>query len=1125
MAERRFVEVPIHNTNDVVEIECTNLDTSGSEMCSILDTEKAAMPFYSRFALEYYKQGKTEDAITVLKGGLAKARANDLTSKVPLLNLLAGISVQKAKVATVSGTATERDIQLQMAATLLTESEKISREDPRTPDQALQQFNLALRLNPTCVASLLGKARVLFSKRQFQTALGIYQRVLTLRPNDKPDPRIGIALCLMKLGHAKDARRALERAIEVDEQAVAPYVLLATMDLNAAKRLMDPRLNAQLDAGKLEEALAEGGSLLNSAMAQLEAGIRAAAGECGSADATRRPARALKTADTLAIQAEAHFQVARAHHAMRRFDLAFDAYQKSLQHNEQHALARAPDMSSAEATFQRVLEKHPKCVEVLRALGYLHARLPNNKAKAVEYYEKEMQAVADEAAEQAKRQGSDGDVAAWFDDANLFLEAGLLYEATSARKARKAYSMAAAILQRQGTGDQLPELWSNLGALRQLAGDDRELIFAEYDNAVQKCTALLESARARLGDKSGGRAAHDVQRLEGTLTTVTYNTARFYEHCGLWDRAEALYQRILQATPAYHDARLRLAHIAYYARANSSDALALLADATANDGKRALVWLLKGGIELQRKNVQDARRAYEHVLKDIAKHDVYALTRAPANEPRDSPKHKKLRDVAAMSYKRALEFFDKCLQLDQSCAMAAHGAAIAMAERGDPARARTVFQDIPEPSATELPFADVPVSSDVLLWATVNVAHVHVETGNYRQAVLAYEATIDGSRFIVKALEPADAPALANTPERLTKAESHERRRVQRDLHLYLATKDVATMRTALTEIRNLCSAQDIQLPEDAEGAEETSKSEEAKDPEDAKKSEPASRLQPEDSHILFDQALIEQAVAQMVSEQPETQRTLADIDFSTAALTHSTRAFTFLAAYGKPPKAPHAHPRATFGKSLATKLERKRTEQEVFERERQQHLDEWRRKQEREQSQRRDQEERQRREMLEREARMLRETEQRNAVLRQEMADAALRAATEAPKARARKQKDDGFISDTDDAEPVARAPASKPRKRKPHDEDVVDAEKLFPDARPVSKKALKSKKQRLEDAKADDYGKYKSKAIITDSDDDLDNDTLSGRPGDVTPEPRDSPMPSHDARPKAIIDSDDEA
>ncbi|KAJ1954762.1 protein required for normal CLN1 and CLN2 G1 cyclin expression, partial [Linderina pennispora] len=503
------------------------------------------MPFYSRFALEYYKQGKTEDAITVLKGGLAKARANDLTSKVPLLNLLAGISVQKAKVATVSGTATERDIQLQMAATLLTESEKISREDPRTflvkgllamvrrsPDQALQQFNLALRLNPTCVASLLGKARVLFSKRQFQTALGIYQRVLTLRPNDKPDPRIGIALCLMKLGHAKDARRALERAIEVDERAVAPYVLLATMDLNAAKRLMDPRLNAQLDAGKLEEALAEGGSLLSSAMAQLKLAYERqpanAAVLTRLADrlfysndyegARRLGERALKTADTLAIQAEAHFQVARAHHAMRRFDLAFDAYQKSLQHNEQHALARfglgqmqlqRTDMSSAEATFQRVLEKHPKCVEVLRALGYLHARLPNNKAKAVEYYEKEMQAVADEAGEQAKRQGGDGDVAAWFDDANLFLEAGLLYEGTSARKARKAYSMAAAILQRQGAGDQLPELWSNLGALRQLAGDDREQIFAEYDNAVQKCTALLESARARLGDKSGGRAAHD----------------------------------------------------------------------------------------------------------------------------------------------------------------------------------------------------------------------------------------------------------------------------------------------------------------------------------------------------------------------------------------------------------------------------------------------------------------------------------------------------------------------------------------------------------------------------------------------------------------------------------------
>ncbi|KAJ2761283.1 protein required for normal CLN1 and CLN2 G1 cyclin expression, partial [Coemansia nantahalensis] len=422
------------------------------------------------------------------------------------------------------------------------------------------------------------------------------------------------------------------------------------------KRKVDPRIRpAVADPAALEVALGEAAGCLQRAMEHLQRAYEvqpnnAAALICLAdrlfckADfggARRLAERALGTADTMAIQAEAQYQIGRAHHADKQFDLAYEAYQRCLALNERHSLARyglgqmqlqRTDMSSAEATFQRVLEHHPRCVEVLRALGYLHARLPNTKAKALEYYEREMQVLADEAAEQAKSLGrAAGDVAEWFDDANLFLEAGLLYEGVSAKKARKAYAVAAQVLGRAeggGGSDAIPELWNNLGALSQLTGEPDEAAAAAYGQATERCTRMLAEVRARTADRKGAhsqRPSNELRRLENTLTSTTYNVARFYEHCGLWERAERLYQDIVARIPAYTDARLRLAYIAFFYRGDSEGALAHIGQAIDADAKRPAGWLMRGSIELHRKNVQVARRAFEHVLKDISKHDVYAL--------------------------------------------------------------------------------------------------------------------------------------------------------------------------------------------------------------------------------------------------------------------------------------------------------------------------------------------------------------------------------------------------------------------------------------------------------------------------------------------------------------------
>ncbi|KAJ2456963.1 protein required for normal CLN1 and CLN2 G1 cyclin expression, partial [Coemansia sp. RSA 2424] len=99
--EARVIEVPIDNSNDVLEIDCSQLPSHAAEICDILENEGSALRFYQLFALEYYKQGHIEEAVVALKRGMANAKANDQTAKVPLLNLLASIYVQKAKSTSV----------------------------------------------------------------------------------------------------------------------------------------------------------------------------------------------------------------------------------------------------------------------------------------------------------------------------------------------------------------------------------------------------------------------------------------------------------------------------------------------------------------------------------------------------------------------------------------------------------------------------------------------------------------------------------------------------------------------------------------------------------------------------------------------------------------------------------------------------------------------------------------------------------------------------------------------------------------------------------------------------------------------------------------------------------------
>lgn len=82
-------------------------------------------------------------------------------------------------------------------------------------DNALASFDGVLSRSPTNLVALMGKARVYYAQRKYQTALKLFQDVLKLSPKCVPDPRIGIGLCLWALGNREKAKAAWRRSLDV----------------------------------------------------------------------------------------------------------------------------------------------------------------------------------------------------------------------------------------------------------------------------------------------------------------------------------------------------------------------------------------------------------------------------------------------------------------------------------------------------------------------------------------------------------------------------------------------------------------------------------------------------------------------------------------------------------------------------------------------------------------------------------------------------------------------------------------------------------------------------------------------------------------------------------------------
>ena len=261
-----------------------------------------------------------------------------------------------------------------------------------------------------------------------------------------------------------------------------------------------------------------------------------------------------------------------------------------------------------------------------------------------------------------------------------------------------------------------PQLLNNIGCFLYQA-EKHDLSKNFFQTALNACV--------KAGEKD------DNIDTDALVTTISFNLARIYEAGGLLDEAKQIYEGLLARHNDYTDARTRLAYIAL--RQSPTDegpkAMAALyeADSTNLEVRALFGWYLSKSKKRTANIAEDQeQRHYKHTLLHYDKHDRYSLTGmgnlylTTAREMRrdtdlDKDKRRKM-------YEKAVEFYDKALQLDPRNAYAAQGIGIALVEdRKDLVTAVQVFSRV----------RDTVRDANVF----INLGHVFAELKQYSRSI------------------------------------------------------------------------------------------------------------------------------------------------------------------------------------------------------------------------------------------------------------------------------------------------------------------------------------------------------------------------------------------------------
>ncbi|KAI3338935.1 hypothetical protein F4824DRAFT_65190 [Ustulina deusta] len=627
---------------------------------------------------------------------------------------------------------------------------------------ALKSFEQASKVSQgKNMLALMGKARALYGLGNYKDALTAYQDALLKTPDlVDPDPRIGIGCCLWQLGYKDDAKQAWVRSLELNPESKA-LILLGLHYLDASSKVptQSPEFiklykKAMTDFTQKSFKIDKNQPLTCATFA----GYFLSSKNLSHVDSLAN--KAIQYTDVNAIASDGWYLLAKKEHYSGNVETATDYYRRADEARGGLERGYLPakfgvaqlsvlnnDLGEAKLRLEKIIQpagKHERNYEAMILLGTLYAEevFSNQHAATKEDKSAEMRKAIDYL-EQVRT--------AWKDpkknlspDSSILLNLARLYESSQPEKALQCLLQVEQLELDQIPSSEHPDEIEDPSELRNalrknLSPQLLNNIGCFYSQAEKHgpATDMFQAALSscmRIGEKG------EDMDTDALVTTISFNLGRSYESQGLIDKAIEVYEQLIARHDDYTDAQARLAYIKLRKNPNKEgpDAVAKLYQANSADLEvRALYGWYLGRVNSRKKfanvNEDPELRHYKHTLQNYDKHDRYALIgmgnlyMMAAREMRRETEQEKQKRSA--TYTRAVEFFDKALQLDPKNAHAAQGVAIALIEdKKDYTNALPIFLKVRE------------TIKDANVY--INIGHTYAELRQFSKAIENYEVAL-----------------------------------------------------------------------------------------------------------------------------------------------------------------------------------------------------------------------------------------------------------------------------------------------------------------------------------------------------------------------------------------------
>ncbi|SJM84954.1 probable RNA polymerase-associated protein CTR9 [Zygosaccharomyces bailii] len=739
----KLLDIPLKASEEVVSINLeTDLPDDPADLKTLLVEEGSDKEHWLTIATAYCNSGATEKGINLVEMALDTFENTD---RAPLYTFLtwAHLKLAKEKGTTVEG----RDHQLTQAEVQLKNAIGV---DPTWIGNMLATIDLyyqrghydrALETSDLFVKSihaedrrkgvqskpnsmfLLLRAKLLYQKKNYMASLRAFQELLVINPVMHPDPRIGIGLCFWQLKDYKIAISAWKRALQLNpaDENAAVLVLLGDFHNSLTSSENDDNF-----VTNYVKALQDLDSLLakdkeNPVLLTLLQSYFYFKGDYNKVlDIYENKVSKLEVSIADTVLSESMFWCGRAHYALQDYRKAFSMFQQCLKRNEDNLLARFGFgqtqiknklVEESILTFENIYKNHEGIQELNYILGLLYAGKCLDLSSSKNLSRREMESFSEKSIQYLEKyvkltNAKKNQVVI----SRSYLAISELYEAQNQYKQSLEYLLKAVQQYQDVEGDVIPiEMLNNLGCFYFINGD-------------------LEKANYYFGVvKTKTEADFNM--------TVYYNFARALEKQDP-DASKEIYDQIISKHPGYLSARMRRLFFKVIEEQHpdlKEEMDKLLSENKSNLEVRSFYsWFLKNSHRGLKKSDNLETAHDKETLVKYDSHDFYALTSLGnlycmiARETRGHSS--KDQENSKQSYLKAVQLFQKVLQLDPFSIFAAQGIAIVFAEskRFGPAL------EILRKGRDSLDNEDVHL----------NMAHCLLEMHEYAKAIELYEFSL-----------------------------------------------------------------------------------------------------------------------------------------------------------------------------------------------------------------------------------------------------------------------------------------------------------------------------------------------------------------------------------------------